>query len=282
MNTLTELPLAQVHPRADQPRTRFDREPLEELADSIRELGILEPLIVRPAGDGWEIVAGERRWRAAELAGLATVPAVIREDLGDDAHAFRLSMVENVVRADMNPMETARGFGRMRDAGVSVDEIARQTGIAKRKVQSGLTLLDLDALIADLVEKGHVDEWIGTRLATLSANGQHRALKLIREHGLTGQDRDRVIGQVWCEEHETTLFNGNVVQAQPAQDRAAVADLAELAARAAVAAGRVETALETTAPDEQTVELLELMAKSASRIARAARAARVARIVKAG
>lgn len=189
-------------------------------------------------------------------------------------------MVENVVRADMDPLETAAGFGAMMDAGLTPAEVAAKVGVNVRKVQSSLSLLRLAEPVAKLVQDGQLDEWIGTRLATLSHEGQYRALRVIRENGLSGTDRDRVVGQVWCDENAVTLFNGSVVPELPAADAATAGELRRAVERSGVATGKLAELLETGTPDEATVELIEAVAKAAAKAARAARAARVARLVK--
>src|SRR3989441_6005947 len=102
----------QIRPSRQQVRTRFDAEPLGELAESIRLHGVLQPLLVRPLADGYELIAGERRWRAARLAGLQTVPAVVRSDAGDDGQ-LGLGLIENLQRTDLDPIEEARGLRRL-------------------------------------------------------------------------------------------------------------------------------------------------------------------------
>ncbi|MDQ4041738.1 MAG: ParB/RepB/Spo0J family partition protein, partial [Actinomycetota bacterium] len=104
---LRSLPVDAIAPNPNQPRTRFDGEALTALAASLRERGVLQPVLVRPRhGGGWELIAGERRWRAAQLAGLETIPAIIRPD--DDAASLELALIENMAREDLNPVEEAR------------------------------------------------------------------------------------------------------------------------------------------------------------------------------
>ena len=104
---LSDIPLARIHANPAQPRKRFDESALASLADSIRERGVLQPVIVRPAGDEYELVAGERRWRAAELAGEETIPALVDGAL-DEAGSLELALIENVVREDLTAIELAR------------------------------------------------------------------------------------------------------------------------------------------------------------------------------
>jgi ParB family chromosome partitioning protein len=106
--SITELELSAIEPNPDQPRKEFDQERLEELAASIKEHGIVQPIVVRPKGKGYEIVAGERRWRAARLAGLEKVPALVREF--SEAERMEIALVENLQREDLNPLEEAEAY----------------------------------------------------------------------------------------------------------------------------------------------------------------------------
>ena len=143
-----------LHPGRMQPRGRMGAEGLAELAASIREHGVLEPILVRkrPSG-GFEIIAGERRWRAAQQAGLKDVPIFVH-DLGDQA-AFEAALVENLQREDLNPMETARAFQRLvDDYGHTQEIIATKVGKERSTVANALRLLKLPKDITDLVEAG--------------------------------------------------------------------------------------------------------------------------------
>lgn len=135
--------LSQIQPSPLNPRTRFDPAGLEELAASIRELGLIEPLVVRPIGEGrWEVIAGERRLRAAGLAGLAEVPVVIREAT-DEAEILALQLVENLQRADLNPIEEARGYRQLSDRGWKQSQIAAAVGKSQPVISNALRMLDL-------------------------------------------------------------------------------------------------------------------------------------------
>ncbi|MGF1468225.1 MAG: ParB/RepB/Spo0J family partition protein [Sandaracinaceae bacterium] len=157
-------PIEDLHPNRDQPRSRFDDAALDELATSIAELGVLEPILVRsrPQG-GYEIVAGERRWRAAQRAGLKEVPIFVRE-LSSEA-AFEAALVENLQREDLNPIETARAFHRLvEEHGLSQEVVARRVGKDRSTVANALRLLRLPAAVLDHLEDGRLSEGHGRAL----------------------------------------------------------------------------------------------------------------------
>lgn len=270
-----QLPVSAVRPNPDQPRKAFGTKALEELADSIRSLGVVEPIVVQPAGDGWQIIAGERRWRASLMAGALTIPAVVRESMSEH-DAFVLSMVENVLRQDMNPIEEAEGYQKLLDGGLTVDELAVRLGKRASAIRSALTLLRLEPGIRDMVAKGHLTAWDGSRLATLSWNGQTRALDAILRGGLTGNDRDRVIGQVWMAEHETAMFSDAEAPAKAAE----VDELRRSMEAAMRSLTRATEALDARAmPDALTIELAEAVLRAAGRVVKVTRQARVARVL---
>ncbi|MBQ6539601.1 MAG: ParB/RepB/Spo0J family partition protein [Oscillospiraceae bacterium] len=151
---ITSLPLIKVEPRLNQPRKRFDEVAMEELVGSIREHGIIQPLTVRPLSDGYyQIVAGERRWRAAREAGLDTVPVKVID--ADDKTAMELALVENLQREDLNPMEEARGYDTlMREYGLTQEETAARVGKSRPVVANLLRLLKLPEDVMKLIEDG--------------------------------------------------------------------------------------------------------------------------------
>jgi ParB family chromosome partitioning protein len=154
-----EAPIATVHPNPNQPRTRFDEAALAELAESVRANGILQPILVRPrkTGGGYEIVAGERRYRAALRAGLRSVPVVVRELSDQDALA--LALIENLIREDIGPLETARAFHRlMNDYGWTQEEMGSRVGKSRSAVANALRLLTLPLPIQESVERGELSE----------------------------------------------------------------------------------------------------------------------------
>ena len=156
-NGLAMLPIAEVHPHPDQPRRHFDENALAELADSIAARGLVQPILVRPApdGNGWQLVAGERRWRASQRAGLHQIPAIVR-DL-DDSDTFTIALIENIQRQDLTAIEEAQAYARMRDQlGHGQDAIAQMTGKSRSHIANILRLLDLPETIRELVSTGQI------------------------------------------------------------------------------------------------------------------------------
>jgi len=152
--TSRSLRLSEIEPNPNQPRRIFDEEKLQELADSIKADGLLQPITVRKTDDGYyQIIAGERRWRAARLAGISEVPVIIME--ADDQRVAELALIENLQREDLNPIEEAEGFGRLQeDYGLTQEEIAKKVGRSRPAVANALRLLGLPDAVRDLVTAG--------------------------------------------------------------------------------------------------------------------------------
>src|SRR6184192_1848081 len=154
-----QISLASIMPSALQPRKDFGHEALQELIDSIRQHGIIQPLIVRQAGTRFELIAGERRWRAAQEIGLAGVPAIVRT--ANDLEVLELSLIENLQRADLNPIEEAQGYARLaNEFGMRQEDIALKVGRSRAAVANALRLLDLHPqvqiwLAQNLLSVGH-------------------------------------------------------------------------------------------------------------------------------
>src|SRR6202521_6201362 len=163
---LQELPIAAIRPNPYQPRDRFDEEAIGALADSIREVGLLQPVLVRPAGDGFELIAGERRWRAARRAGLQVIPAIVRETA--DRHALEQALVENLQRDDLNPLEEAAAYQQMiEDFSKTHERVAATVGKSRAAVTNTLRLLQLPpsiqrALREEQLSMGHARALLGT------------------------------------------------------------------------------------------------------------------------
>jgi len=153
---LQELPIAAIRPNPYQPRDRFDEEALGALADSIREVGLLQPVLVRPAGDGFELIAGERRWRAARRAGLQVIPALVRETA--DQHALEQALVENLQRDDLNPLEEAAAYQQMiEDFSMTHEQVASTVGKSRAAVTNTVRLLQLPPSIQRALREEQVE-----------------------------------------------------------------------------------------------------------------------------
>jgi ParB family chromosome partitioning protein len=183
---LVELPVDAIHPNPRQPRRRFDADPAAGLTESVRSQGVIQPLLVRPRdAGGYEIIAGERRWRAAREAGIATLPAVVRE--ADDRDTLVLALVENVAREQLSAVEEARAYAVLIDEfGVSLGDVAERVGRSKPAVSNRVRLLDLSDDVLSLVERGQLTEGHARAvLAVPDHEGRRRLAKEIVQKGLT-------------------------------------------------------------------------------------------------
>jgi ParB family chromosome partitioning protein len=179
---LQTLPVEFLKPNPNQPRRAFDDDAIEDLAESIRRRGLLQPILVRPrAYESYEIVAGERRWRAAQRAGVPEVPVVIREI--DDRAAAEIALIENVQRVDLNPMEEAAGYSRLSEAhGRTQEEIADAVGKSRSHVANMMRLLELPAKCRKALEEGAISA--GHARALLGAKNPEAALAVVLKEGL--------------------------------------------------------------------------------------------------
>jgi ParB family transcriptional regulator, chromosome partitioning protein len=170
----------QIRPSHQQVRSRFDAEPLGELAESIRQHGVLQPLLVRRIADGYELIAGERRWRAARLAGVSAVPAVVRNDAGNDAQLV-LGLIENLQRTDLDPIEEARGLKRLTEEfNLTHDEVAQRIGKHRVSVTQSLRLLGGCAAVQSSVAAGAITAGHARALIALETQAaQEHGLKVV-------------------------------------------------------------------------------------------------------
>jgi ParB family chromosome partitioning protein len=170
----------QIRPSRQQVRSRFDAEPLGELAESIRLHGILQPLLVRRLADGYELIAGERRWRAARLAGLQSVPAVVRSEAGNDEQLV-LGLIENLQRTDLDPIEEARGLSRLiEEFSLTHEEVARRLGKHRVSVTQSLRLLAGCAAVQSAVATGVITAGHARALVALDSQAaQEHGLKVV-------------------------------------------------------------------------------------------------------
>jgi len=176
---LTELPVETIHPNSRQPRKRHDSEAAAGLADSVRSQGVIQPVVVRRRlTGGFELIAGERRWRAARQAGLPTVPAIVRE--ADDGESLLLALVENVAREDLSPVDEARACALLIDEfGLSLGDVSERVGRSKPAVSNRMRLLDLSDDVLAMVERGELSE--GHARAVLAVPDQEGRRRLARE-----------------------------------------------------------------------------------------------------
>lgn len=164
-----------IEPSPYQPRTRFREEAIAELAQSIQSVGVIQPLVLRPAGGRYQLLAGERRWRAAQRAGLARVPAVIR-DVPDET-ALEITLVENIQREDLNPVEQARAFERlMTEFHLTQEDVALRTAKDRATVANAVRLLRLEEPILDLIEEGKLSAGHGRALLAIADAGLRATL----------------------------------------------------------------------------------------------------------
>ena len=199
------LPISQVETCSSQPRKRFDDESLQELADSISQHGIIQPLTVRKLSSGYyQIIAGERRWRAARLAGLQEVPVIVIE--ADDRKAAELAMIENLQREDLNPMEEAAGFQSLIESyHMTQEEAAQRVGKSRSAVTNALRLLGLTPSVRKLVEEGKLSAGHARALVPLSPSLQESAANAIVSGGLSVRQTEALVKRLSAEKIEAQV-----------------------------------------------------------------------------
>ena len=224
------LPISQVESCASQPRKQFDPDALADLADSIRQHGIIQPLTVRKLQSGYyQIIAGERRWRAARMAGLSQVPVVVIE--ADDRKAMELAMIENLQREDLNPMEEAEGYHTlMEQYGLTQEETSQRVGKSRSAVANALRLLNLCKEVRAQVEEGKLTGGHARALVPLTADMQQKAAAVIVKDDLSVRQTELLVKKLTAEKKDA-----------PAKDATAV-DYAAEAARARAAELKAEGA----------------------------------------
>ena len=172
---LLEIPVEAVAPNPRQPRTMFEDGALEALALSIQEVGVLQPIVVRKVGGGFELIAGERRLRAAKLAGLATVPAVVRDS--DDTESLREALIENIHREDLNPIELAEAFRELlEELGLKQETLAERLGVSRSHIANTIRLLQLPIEVQTLIAEGRIQAGHGRALLSLGDAEAQRSL----------------------------------------------------------------------------------------------------------
>ena len=191
---MVELGVDQIQRGKYQPRQHFDQQALQELADSIRAQGIVQPLVVRAEGSHYELIAGERRWRAAQLAGLETVPVVIREL--DSKSAAAIALIENIQREDLNPIEESRAFMRLiEEFDLTHQQVADSVGRSRASVTNLLRLLDLADPVKEQVNKRLLDMGHARALLALIRHDQIEIAKVVINRGLSVRETEALVKQ---------------------------------------------------------------------------------------
>jgi ParB family chromosome partitioning protein len=199
---VVEIPVEKVSVNPHQPRQALDQESLAELAASIRTHGVLQPLVVTKVGDGYQIIAGERRWRAAQLAGMETVPVLIKESTPQQM--LELALVENIQRADLNALEEANAYRQLMDEfGLTQGKVAEQVGKSRTTVANTVRLLKLPDEAKQALAAGHISEGHARTLLALPTIGmQRQALATIQKHGLSVRQTENLVRQMQAEPDE--------------------------------------------------------------------------------
>jgi len=189
-----EVPIEQVSPGRSQPRRHFDEDALEELAASIRQSGVIQPLVVMECPGGYELIAGERRLRAASRAGLETVPVVVKRDLRS-SELVELALVENIQRADLSPLEEAKAFEHLvKDHGYTQEKVAQRVGKSRAAVANSIRLLSLPASLRQAVEEGKLSEGHARALLALSTtSAQLTAARQVIARGLSVRETEELV-----------------------------------------------------------------------------------------
>jgi len=192
---LRMMKVTQLAPGKYQPRTQMDSESLQELADSIRAQGLMQPILAREVASGYEIIAGERRWRAAQLAGLAEIPVLLRE-VADDAVAA-MALIENIQREDLNAIDEAHGLQRLiQEFGMTHDGVAQAVGKSRTAVSNLLRLLNLSRPVQDMLTAGLLEMGHARALLPLHAGAQRELAHEIETRGLSVREVERRVARL--------------------------------------------------------------------------------------
>ncbi|MGI5986270.1 MAG: ParB/RepB/Spo0J family partition protein [Clostridiales bacterium] len=212
INSASNMPIEKVEPRSDQPRSVFDQASLEELAESIRQFGVIQPITVRKLDSGYyQIIAGERRWRAARIAGLKDVPVRIIE--ADDKRAMELALVENLQREDLNPIEEAKGYRTLiEEYGMTQEEASQSIGKSRSAIANSLRLLNLTPPVMAMVEDGDISAGHARALLTIKDEAnQLRVATRVLEESLSVRQTENLASKMAVEPKE----EDNQPKAQP-------------------------------------------------------------------
>lgn len=190
---VVELKIVDVEPNKDQPRKEFDKEKLDELADSISKHGVIQPIIVIKKGSTYQIVAGERRWRASKQAGLKKIPAIVRDY--DEIKVMEVALIENLQREDLNPVEEALGYKSLMDNfSLTQDKISERVGKSRSAVANSLRLLNLPEKVLKMLEKGEISTGHAKVILSVSnKNEQVQIAEIVIEKQMTVRETESFI-----------------------------------------------------------------------------------------
>jgi len=190
------VPVDEIHPNPFQPRTIFDREKIEELASSIQEKGVLQPLLVRKKGESYELIAGERRWRASQQAGIGEVPVIVREI--SDTETLEVSLIENIQREDLNPLEEAEAYKKLIEKfDHTQEELSARLGKNRSTIANALRLLRLPEVIKHSLQNNLISMGHARAILSLEGHGkQTEAHNLILKKGLSVRQTENLIQRI--------------------------------------------------------------------------------------
>ena len=196
---VVSVPMELIDPNREQPRKKFDEEALKELAQSIQAVGVLQPVILTRTGDRYQIVAGERRFRASRLAGLQEIPAIVRD--WDEQTRLEAALIENLQRSDLNPVEEARGIkALMEQAGLTQETAAQRLGRSRPAVANLLRILSLPAGVLELIDQGKLSAGHARALVTADPRRQMQLANLAVQQGWSVRQMERICAQPYKEE----------------------------------------------------------------------------------
>ena len=258
-----KLKISLIEPNSSQPRKKFDEDGLQELANSIKEFGILQPLLVQQKGDHYEIIAGERRWRAAKLAGLVEVPVLIREY--DKQRTMEIALIENVQRADLNPIEEAMAYQRLiQEFELTQEEIANRVSKNRATITNSMRLLKLDPRVQQFLVDGQISSGHARALLGLDeGEKQYQAAKKIIQESLSVRDVEKLVKLLNRPEKETNQpENGpdiNLIYRQIEDKLKTIMGTKVIINRKDKNKGRIEIEYYSQEELERLIELMESM-----------------------
>jgi len=215
-DSVVELKINDINPNDDQPRKRFEEESLQELAASIRENGVIQPIIVVKKGSGYRIVAGERRWRASRLAGLSVIPAIVR-DL-TDLQTMEQALIENIQRQDLNPLEEAYAMDRlMKEHGLTQEELSKKLGKSRPAIANTVRLITIEASLQEYIRSGELSAGHARALLAISLpEEQIKAAENVLAKGFSVRETEEYVRRFLAPKNEKSKLDPNPGEMNPA------------------------------------------------------------------